>query len=421
MSVASESLNSTKIGALVPSTMLFFFTFVISTAYFPSLTLPYLTVHMKLLLLWLYSVNCLGFGGGGPWNGRYRSSISSVSNASHESISKSHDTPTFTTLHSSNTSEGSRPGEDKITADILSLDSIRSSLIRQEETIIFALIERAQYSANAIIYKSNGLLHTGVHDLPAGAFPGGKRSEGLSFLDYMLMGTEVLHSSVRRYTSPEEHAFFPDYLPRPLSDLKTLTYPPNLLSPTLGADGVCVNPALLRSYVDSVVPSICHPGDDEQHGSSVLADVHALQALSKRVHYGKFVAESKYRSDPQAYERLCERGDADGVMALLTNEDVERKVLQRAKMKCATYGREPLVDQIGRPGGDLRELVAAAAAAAAVAAIEMVEEKAEEVKIKPSVIEGIYRDLIIPLTQEVEVEYLFRRCGYNPPKRKSIL
>lgn len=40
---------------------------------------------------------------------------------------------------------------------------------------------------------------------------------------------------------------------------------------------------------------ICEPGDDEQHGSSVVCDVNALQALSRRVHLGKFVAESKFQ------------------------------------------------------------------------------------------------------------------------------
>lgn len=44
-----------------------------------------------------------------------------------------------------------------------------------------------------------------------------------------------------------------------------------------------------------VVPLICEPGDDDQHGSSVVCDVNALQALSRRVHLGKFVAESKFQ------------------------------------------------------------------------------------------------------------------------------
>ena len=39
------------------------------------------------------------------------------------------------------------------TSDIFSLESIRSTLIRQEETIIFALIERAQFRRNHAVYE----------------------------------------------------------------------------------------------------------------------------------------------------------------------------------------------------------------------------------------------------------------------------
>lgn len=48
-------------------------------------------------------------------------------------------------------------------------------------------------------------------------------------------------------------------------------------------------------YMSEVVPMICEPGDDEQHGSSIICDINALQALSRRIHLGKFVAESKYQ------------------------------------------------------------------------------------------------------------------------------
>lgn len=51
----------------------------------------------------------------------------------------------------------------------------------------------------------------------------------------------------------------------------------------------------LRRYVSEVVPKICEPGDDNQHGSSIICDIGALQALSRRVHLGKFVAESKFQ------------------------------------------------------------------------------------------------------------------------------
>ena len=45
---------------------------------------------------------------------------------------------------------------------------------------------------------------------------------------------------------------------------------------------------------ERALPAICEAGDDGHHGSSVVADVACLQAISERVHYGVFVAESKY-------------------------------------------------------------------------------------------------------------------------------
>jgi len=332
--------------------------------------------------------------------------------------------------------------ENVKTMDVLSLDSIRSSLIRQEETIIFALIERSQFRTNSIVYERGGFGSLGVPvgstaPPPKSDSSGGDDNE-LSFLEYMLVGTEALHCAVRRYTSPEEHAFFPERLPpQPLINLPSLQYPQDLLSSEGGASLLNYNKRLLKAYLEKVVPAITKHGDDEQHGSCILCDIAALQAMSRRVHYGKFVAESKYRSDPEEYQRLVEKGDADGVMRLLTNEKVEEQVLRRARLKAATYGTEPLLAEMPAVAtSDASARVAQAAASAVVAAMgEIEEEKAREQgkidannklggvggaaaagkKVDPAGIESIYRDLIIPMTKDIEVAYLFLRCGKQPP------
>merc|ERR1719183_2045965 len=115
--------------------------------------------------------------------------------------------------------------------------------------------------------------------------------------------------------------------------LNPLDYPDDLLSNTGGAAEINFNEILLKKYIDVVVPSIAGEGDDEQYGSNVLADIAVLQALSRRVHYGKFVAESKYRDNPAGYQALIDAGDAEGVWELLTNMEVEKKVLRRARLK----------------------------------------------------------------------------------------
>jgi chorismate mutase len=222
---------------------------------------------------------------------------------------------------------------------------------------------------------------------------------------------------VRRYTSPEEHAFFPERLPEgPMQALPSLQFPQDLLSPVGNANKVNFNKRLLQKYIEIIVPSITTKGDDEQHGSTVLCDIAVLQALSRRVHYGKFVAESKYRSDPDEYQRLVDAGDAEGVMRLLTNKKVEEQVLRRARLKAATYGAEPLLAEM-QPieHSDTAAIVAQAAASAVVAALEAMDEDKSETKVDPRIIESVYRDIIIPMTKEIEVAYLFCRCGREPP------
>jgi chorismate mutase len=316
-------------------------------------------------------------------------------------------------LASTSTENGANEGEMVKTSDVLSLDSIRSTLIRQEETIIFALIERAQYRQNAAVYEKQGTLQTPPGSVP----PKDSDSKALSFLEYMCVGTEALHYAVRRYSSPEENPFFPNRLPEEkiLDDLEF----PNLLSPIGGASDVNFNEILMKKYIDVIVPAIAVSGDDEQHGSSVLCDVALLQALSKRVHYGKFVAESKYLADPEGYQNLVDENDAEGVMELLTNSAVEAKVLRRARLKAATYGREPLLAEF--PPIETSEfntsIVAAAAAAAVVGAIEAMGDDDDSYnKVCPATVESVYRDIIIPLTKDIEVAYLFRRCGKEPPR-----
>ena len=59
--------------------------------------------------------------------------------------------------------------------------------------------------------------------------------------------------------------------------------------------------------------------------SHIINDVGA-QALSKRIHYGKFVAEAKFLAQRDEYSSLIRQHDADGLMQLLTDEAVETKV-----------------------------------------------------------------------------------------------
>ncbi|XWS44352.1 hypothetical protein CRYUN_Cryun15aG0037800 [Craigia yunnanensis] len=163
----------------------------------------------------------------------------------------------------------------------LTLEAVRHSLIRQEDSIIFSLLERAQYCYNADTYDPDTFSMEGFHG---------------SLVEYMLRETEKLHAQVGRYKSPDEHPFFPDELPDPM--LPPLQYP-QVLHPI--ADSININNQVWEMYFRNLIPRLVKKGDDGNCGSTAVCDTMCLQALSKRIHYGKFVAECKFRASPDVY------------------------------------------------------------------------------------------------------------------------
>jgi chorismate mutase len=63
----------------------------------------------------------------------------------------------------------------------LTLEGIIRSLIRQEDSIIFSLLERAQYCYNVETYDPNAFSMEGFHG---------------SLVEYMVKETEKLHAQV---------------------------------------------------------------------------------------------------------------------------------------------------------------------------------------------------------------------------------
>ena len=135
----------------------------------------------------------------------------------------------------------------------LSLENIRQSLIRQEDTIIFTLIERAQFRLNSPIYQPSEELSVPGFDPRTG-----KR---LSLLEYVLRETEQLHGKLRRYTSPDEHAFYPSALP-PLV-MRPITFEPILHS---CSTSININSKIMHVYQSELLPELTAPGDDNNFG-----------------------------------------------------------------------------------------------------------------------------------------------------------
>lgn len=240
----------------------------------------------------------------------------------------------------------------------LSLDGIAARLESLEETIIHRLIDRAQWRVNDVAY------------LPGvSGFPG---AEPRSLFELRLQNQEEMDARFGRFCVPEERPFNKN-LPKPQRAVNI----PDTGVRLKDCDAINLTEPLLKSYM-LILPKICPAGDDGQHGSSVEHDVYAVQAIARRVHYGAmYVAECKFRQDPEGYKKLVEARDREGLMERLTRKDVEEKIVKRVKNK--------------------------------VKSLQAKVNKSIRNTIRHEPIVVYYRDLLIPLTKHGEIVYLFNR------------
>ncbi|KAF1828485.1 chorismate mutase [Decorospora gaudefroyi] len=225
----------------------------------------------------------------------------------------------------------------------LDLANIRFQLIRLEDTIIFHLIERVQFPLNQTIHVACGV------DIG---------EPTTSLFDWMLREQERLQSL------------------EPI--LKPLHYP-QILHPNT----VNVNAQLKDCYIKHILPAACMQTDrgesQENYGSSATCDVMTIQSLSRRIHFGKFVAEAKFQQEMDRSVKLIKDEDRKGIDEAITNAAVEKKVLERLKLKAKTYATDP---DLGAN---------------------------ESSKVNADAVVVMYKDWVIPRTKEVEVEYLMQR------------
>jgi chorismate mutase len=259
-----------------------------------------------------------------------------------------------------------RSGDNLYKLQSRELQNLQDDSRRLEDTITFHLIERVQFPLNKNIYVP------GAVPIP---------DSDLSFMDWYLREQEKLQSLIRRFESPDEYPFFPEQLQQ--SILPSLAYP-KILHP----NKVDVNDKIKTFYIEQFLPAVCpdfgredRGVSQENYGSSATCDIACLQALSRRIHFGKFVAESKFQSETEKFTQLIKAGDRDGIGEAITNKAVEKTVLERLKLKAQTYGTDPSVGATG----------------------------AHQAKINVDAVVSMYEDFVIPLTKEVEVEYLMQR------------
>ncbi|KAL0795561.1 hypothetical protein Bca101_066938 [Brassica carinata] len=166
-----------------------------------------------------------------------------------------------------------------------------------------------------------------------------------SLVEFMARETEQLHAKVDRYKSPDEHPFFPQCLPEPI-------LPPIQYAQVLHH---CADPININKKI-----------------------------LSKRIHFGKFFAEAKFRENPATYEPAIREQDPTQLLRLLTYETVEQAIKKRVEIKAHIFGQDVTIND-QETGAD------------------------PSYKINPILVAKLYGEIIMPLTKEIQIEYLLRR------------
>lgn len=225
----------------------------------------------------------------------------------------------------------------------MELSKIRDILRKSEDSIIFALLERSRWRGNADIYDNKP-----------------------SLFSELLDKTEEVHSEMGRYKCPEEHPFT-----NIESDTTYLQKEYKLSSYLMKCHkNINHNNIILSEYLDKFLPLICSEGNDENSGSAAVADINLLQAISRRIHLGKVVAEVKY-NEPDAVDSYAKCVDQNDFLRLLTNQLIEDAIIERVRHKANQYG--------GNTGDS---------------------------PLNQDIVASIFREFIIPFTKNVQVDYL---------------
>jgi chorismate mutase len=123
------------------------------------------------------------------------------------------------------------------------------------------------------------------------------------------------------------------------------------------------------AYTSEIVPFLCAPGDDGRGQESAALDERLGDLLDARLRLGVDVADAKARQEPERISALVAAADREGLLRALTDERVERHVLERVRA---------LAEAIGAPPPP------------------------------PATVAEVFARWVIPLTKEIEVEHLLR-------------
>jgi chorismate mutase len=181
--------------------------------------------------------------------------------------------------------------------------TIRPGLDILANEIVISLKKRSRFKQNLEIYSPGIVI--GRADL--------------SLLLYELARVEQQHAELGRYLYANQEAFtdvrgIEQVIRRKPPESPICNFPTNL-----GEEAI--------DYYIEWIKNSCAPGtDSDTFGETVTADVNALLNMFERINLGKYVAESKFKENPEAFRNSG--GNPEIIKNLIVQEERENKVLE---------------------------------------------------------------------------------------------
>jgi chorismate mutase len=194
----------------------------------------------------------------------------------------------------------------------LDINDLRTKINQMTERIVSRLKDRSRYVLNDTVYRRDAIPIEG--------------RTGVSFFEFALEQLEQYHASLGRYKFPDQHQLTNISLDSSVQRW----FPP---SPVRQVD-IELKDEIIAFYT-ILLRDLCREGDDPTtYGETVYCDADLIVLLHERINIGRFVAESKFQTDP-SFSNIVENRDA--LRTRLRNPKREQTVIDNARKISLNY------------------------------------------------------------------------------------
>ncbi|HME86931.1 MAG TPA: chorismate mutase, partial [Candidatus Nanoarchaeia archaeon] len=143
--------------------------------------------------------------------------------------------------------------------------------------------------------------------------------------EYAIEGLERYHATLGRFKHPDQHPMT-GHLPKTRIKVETDESPISKVKINIKED--------MLTFYTSALERLCKPGNNpNKYGETAYVDADLLSMMNERINLGRYVAESKLKSDPT----LIKIQSDEEIVAKLRNQQREDEVVAKARKVAANY------------------------------------------------------------------------------------